>query len=61
MNEKTIEKSLNKRFNTMQKYIYDEIFVKSDNLDIALKECLKKCIKYIYLSKYIKNGLRIAI
>lgn len=39
MNEKTIEKNLNKRFNTMQKYIYDEIFVKSDNLDIALKEC----------------------
>ena len=44
------EKTFSRRFEKMEKYIYDEIFVKSDCIEDVLKKSLKKHTMFIVFS-----------
>lgn len=41
------EKTLNKRLTKIEKYIYEEIFLKNNNLEDTLRESLKKSMRYV--------------
>lgn len=44
------EKTFNRRFEKMEKYIYDEIFLKSNNIEDVLRKGLKKHTMFIVFS-----------
>ena len=44
------EKTFNKRLAKMQKYIYNEIFLKNNNLEDTLRESLRHSMRYVFFA-----------